>query len=309
MRPRCAGATKSPGAPVWVRWNYCGAWGSWSISPKTTRRCWGPAGWPAITSPRPPPTAILRTFAVISPAISAPLSKAETPLSQGLSRYYRGAAPDVLVYNTNQCREVKDWFQWYSRRCRVPCLGVENFRQVDEVTALHLQAISAQLRSWFPPWRKYRAPASTSSVCGRPWSCPGGPVSSGGRYWKPRPIGPALSLFSMARFTWGRPWLPGELKPQWTTMIFCWRNSEGVSPRGGGHGAENFRLFWDGMPIWGKLRDLAALFSELKTCVVASTYCNSWIFSELDPETRSNPWPGPTRNCSSSGPTLQRRLS
>jgi len=41
---------------------------------------------------------------------------------------------------------------------------------------------------------------------------------------------------------------------------------------------ERFRLYWDGMPIWGKLRPLAELFTQLKTCVVASTYCNSWIF-------------------------------
>ncbi|MEZ4655451.1 MAG: 2-hydroxyacyl-CoA dehydratase family protein [Candidatus Eisenbacteria bacterium] len=37
------------------------------------------------------------------------------------------------------------------------------------------------------------------------------------------------------------------------------------------------------MPIWGKLRALSELFESLRTCVVASTYCNSWIFDALDP--------------------------
>ena len=37
------------------------------------------------------------------------------------------------------------------------------------------------------------------------------------------------------------------------------------------------------MPIWGKLRDLSAQFLQLRACVVASTYCNSWIFEDLDP--------------------------
>ena len=46
---------------------------------------------------------------------------------------------------------------------------------------------------------------------------------------------------------------------------------------------ESFRLYWDGMPIWGRLRALSALFSEFRTSVVASTYCNSWIFAALDP--------------------------
>jgi benzoyl-CoA reductase/2-hydroxyglutaryl-CoA dehydratase subunit BcrC/BadD/HgdB len=46
---------------------------------------------------------------------------------------------------------------------------------------------------------------------------------------------------------------------------------------------ERHRLYWDGMPIWGRLRDLATLFAELETTVVASTYCNSWVFDALDP--------------------------
>ncbi len=45
---------------------------------------------------------------------------------------------------------------------------------------------------------------------------------------------------------------------------------------------ERFRLYWEGMPIWGKLRALSEQFSELRTCVVVSTYCNSWIFSAFD---------------------------
>jgi benzoyl-CoA reductase/2-hydroxyglutaryl-CoA dehydratase subunit BcrC/BadD/HgdB len=46
---------------------------------------------------------------------------------------------------------------------------------------------------------------------------------------------------------------------------------------------ESYRLYWEGMPIWGRLRALSGLFSEFRTAVVASTYCNSWIFSALDP--------------------------
>ena len=38
------------------------------------------------------------------------------------------------------------------------------------------------------------------------------------------------------------------------------------------------------MPLWYKLSSLSKLFSQLDTCIVASTYCNSWIFDDLDPE-------------------------
>ena len=45
---------------------------------------------------------------------------------------------------------------------------------------------------------------------------------------------------------------------------------------------ERHRIYWDGMPIWGRLRDHSELFSDLRANVLASTYCNSWIFSAFD---------------------------
>jgi benzoyl-CoA reductase/2-hydroxyglutaryl-CoA dehydratase subunit BcrC/BadD/HgdB len=47
---------------------------------------------------------------------------------------------------------------------------------------------------------------------------------------------------------------------------------------------EKFRLYWEGMPIWGKLRELSTQFAELDTCVLASTYCSSWVFPALEAE-------------------------
>ena len=47
---------------------------------------------------------------------------------------------------------------------------------------------------------------------------------------------------------------------------------------------ERFRLYWDGMPVWGRLSVHAKMFAALNTNVLASTYCNSWIFSALDPD-------------------------
>ena len=38
------------------------------------------------------------------------------------------------------------------------------------------------------------------------------------------------------------------------------------------------------MPVWGRLRAHSELFANLKACVLASTYCNSWIFTDFDPE-------------------------
>ena len=46
---------------------------------------------------------------------------------------------------------------------------------------------------------------------------------------------------------------------------------------------ERLRIYWDGMPVWGRLSSHAKLFAGLNATVLASTYCNSWIFSALDP--------------------------
>jgi len=47
---------------------------------------------------------------------------------------------------------------------------------------------------------------------------------------------------------------------------------------------ERFRIYWEGMPVWGRLRAHSELFASLGANVLASTYCNSWIFSDLDPD-------------------------
>jgi benzoyl-CoA reductase/2-hydroxyglutaryl-CoA dehydratase subunit BcrC/BadD/HgdB len=59
---------------------------------------------------------------------------------------------------------------------------------------------------------------------------------------------------------------------------------ERVANKEGAVAEEHFRIYWDGMPVWGRLRAHSELFSSLKTNVLASTYCNSWIFSALDPD-------------------------
>jgi benzoyl-CoA reductase/2-hydroxyglutaryl-CoA dehydratase subunit BcrC/BadD/HgdB len=60
-----------------------------------------------------------------------------------------------------------------------------------------------------------------------------------------------------------------------------------VATRVGAVPGETLRLYWDGMPVWGRLRALSTMFAEFNTAVVASTYCNSWAFAGLDP---ADPW-------------------
>jgi benzoyl-CoA reductase/2-hydroxyglutaryl-CoA dehydratase subunit BcrC/BadD/HgdB len=57
--------------------------------------------------------------------------------------------------------------------------------------------------------------------------------------------------------------------------------SERVDNGVGAVDGETHRLYWEGMPVWGKLRSNAEQFAANQVCVVASTYCNSWIFKDL----------------------------
>jgi benzoyl-CoA reductase/2-hydroxyglutaryl-CoA dehydratase subunit BcrC/BadD/HgdB len=203
-----------------------------------------------------------------------------------LARFGMAGAPraDVLVYNTNQCREVKDWFEFYGREWKAPVVGVTSFRELDEILPHHVDAIVRQLEDLVPPLEavagrrldgaRLEEAVARARTCTELWrDCL--------RTSAARPaaltffdatiqMGPAVVLRGTAEASdYYR-----ELKEELGGRVAA---GAGALPR------ERFRLYWDGMPIWGRLRDLATLFARLETSVVASTYCNSWIFEALDP--------------------------
>lgn len=211
--------------------------------------------------------------------------KGETPLT----RIYEGIAglprPDVLVYNTNQCRDVKDWFMWYSRRLRVPCMGVETFRNVDIVTRDHVKAVSAQLKGLVPlleqvckrklDMDRLRESVYLSQRCSELWR----------EVLVTAAIKPSPLTFFDGTIHMG----PAVVARGTRAAIAYYERllselNDRVAANVGAVDSERCRIYWEGMPIWGKLRELATVFLELKACVVASTYCNSWIFEAFDPK-------------------------
>ena len=75
--------------------------------------------------------------------------KKTTPLTKayGLESVPR---PDVLVFNTNQCRDVKDWFAWYSRELQVPLVGVHSYRNIGTITDYEIGDIAEQIKGLIP---------------------------------------------------------------------------------------------------------------------------------------------------------------
>ena len=74
-----------------------------------------------------------------------------TPLSKAYKGIESVPKPDVLVYNTNQCRDVHDWFGWYARKFNVPALGVIGNRSVDDSKSSIVSSVAKQIEELVKP--------------------------------------------------------------------------------------------------------------------------------------------------------------
>jgi benzoyl-CoA reductase/2-hydroxyglutaryl-CoA dehydratase subunit BcrC/BadD/HgdB len=204
-----------------------------------------------------------------------------TPLTKAFGM--RGVPrPDVLVYNTNQCRDVQDWFAFYQRELGVPLVGIQTPRSIGEVTRDHVDTLVAQMRAMIPRLEavagrrfdidRLRETVASSYRCSLAW----GRVLGSARH-RPSPftffdgtihMGPAVVLRGDDRAVQYYELLAAELET---------RVAGGVAAVEG----ETHRLYWEGMPVWGKLREHAQTLGAGRACVVASTYCNSWVFEAL----------------------------
>jgi benzoyl-CoA reductase/2-hydroxyglutaryl-CoA dehydratase subunit BcrC/BadD/HgdB len=77
--------------------------------------------------------------------------KGVTPLAKAYTGIDRVPRPDVLVYNTNQCRDVQDWFAWYGKEFKVPHLGIHTHRGVGSVGEAHVASIAKQMEALVAP--------------------------------------------------------------------------------------------------------------------------------------------------------------
>jgi benzoyl-CoA reductase/2-hydroxyglutaryl-CoA dehydratase subunit BcrC/BadD/HgdB len=221
--------------------------------------------------------------------------KGETPLAKlGLAGPPKA---DVLVFNTNQCRDVKDWFQWYARYWNVPCIGVHTPRAIGAIDETLVRYVAGQIEALVEPLEavsgakldvdRLREVVGLSRQCTMLWKS----VLETAAH-RPAPItffdgtiqmGPAVVLRGH------------QDAVDYYTLLLAELNERIAGGQAAVEG-ERFRVYWEGMPIWGKLKDLSAQFLQLRACVVASTYCNSWIFADLDP---ADPFAGMARAYSS----------
>lgn len=191
--------------------------------------------------------------------------------------------PDLIVYNTNQCREVEDWFHFFARHFKCPIAGIHPPRHLHEVTGDEIELVVKQFQRMIPVceevsgvrfdldrfkqvlllskeatllWQEVLRTAKASPA---PLSFFDGVIQ----------MGPIVVLR-------GTP----EAKAYYETLLT--ELQQNVALGKGILEKEQCRIFWEGMPIWGKIRMLSDLFLQNNAAVVASTYCNSWIFDDFD---------------------------
>jgi len=191
--------------------------------------------------------------------------------------------PDLLVYNTNQCREVQDWWNFYGRRENAPVMGICPPGHLGEVTSEHvafvrgrLKCLIEEIENTFSVRMDYDRLAEVVALSSRASTLWGRVLDSA----TARPA--AMTFFDgvihMAPVILMRGSQTAIDYYELLLAELLQRVEEGV----GAIPDEQFRIYWDGMPVWPKVRELAEKFFDLRAVVAASTYCNSWAFEEYD---------------------------
>jgi benzoyl-CoA reductase/2-hydroxyglutaryl-CoA dehydratase subunit BcrC/BadD/HgdB len=197
--------------------------------------------------------------------------------------------PDLLACCTNICQTVMYWYRSLAEHLGVPMVLVDTPFVYGESAPHHLEYVAEQLRE-------------VQQVASR---VTGVDVEQGELEQVVRRSREATELYRACLMT-------GTNKPSpWTGFdgfihmapIVAMRGDEACTAyyrmlkdelddrvaRGiGGIKNERFRLLWDNLPIWYKIRELATTFAEAGFNFVCATYTNAWaepaqMFDAADP--------------------------
>ena len=210
--------------------------------------------------------------------------KHETPLTKayGIQSIPK---PDVLLYNTNQCRDVYDWARFYGKEFNAPVLGINTPRSLNVAREDIVKSVTSQLQQMVPELEKvagrrfdideFRDVLAVSRECSDLWEAVLNTAAN-----RPSP----LTFFDECIHMGPAVVMRGRKEANEYYRILLAEMQERIKNGIAAVDGERYRFYWDGMPVWGKLRSLSDLLAGLKSAVVVSTYCNSWIFSAFDPK-------------------------
>lgn len=181
--------------------------------------------------------------------------------------------PDIICYSTNQCYEIGEWFKFLGKLYKVPVLSipaVKNFNDEKEFLDFYEKNLIETIKKI---------------------------ENIRGKKLKEAKLIDALEYTKMASKKWKAFLnlnLMNDYKYSFLDHLFL------MAPMVLGRGRFDtykfyeklyqiglktknkeykYRIWWEGMPVWGKLKYFKERFEELKIAPVGSTYASSWIFS------------------------------
>lgn len=208
----------------------------------------------------------------------------ETPLAKayGLDGVPK---PELIVFNTNQCREVAEWFNFFGREFGCPVVGIFPPRHLEEVAPGDIDHVTKQLEALLKRGEEILGTSLSeerlietvqlSYAASQLWK----QVLSAASH-KPTPLTFFDGCILMAPIVVMR----GTQACLDFYQSLLKEVNMGVKAKFARVPGEEVRLYWDGMPVWGRLRMLSETCAQNQAAVVASTYCNSWVFDQFDPQ-------------------------
>ncbi len=185
--------------------------------------------------------------------------------------------PDFLVCCNNICGSVTKWYEVLARLFDVPLIFIDTPFIHDEVTDNALAYVKGQMLHAIKQMEsivgkkfdmdRFTEVAKMSAEASGLWgevlnTCKNipAPMNSFDGFILMAPI---VTLRGQQKVIDFYRSLKDELQE---------RVNEGI----GAVPEEKYRLMWDNLPIWFKMRDLSEKFIDLGACIVASTYLNGW---------------------------------
>lgn len=181
--------------------------------------------------------------------------------------------PDIICYSTNQCYEIGEWFKFLGKLYKVPVLSipaVKNFNNEKRFLDFYENSIISvikkieNIKGEKLKEKKLIEALEYTKMASRKWkSFLNLNLNSNYKFSF------LDHLFLMAPMVLGR----GSFD---TYKFYEKLYKFGLKTKNKEY---KYRIWWEGMPVWGKLKYFKERFEELKIAPVGSTYASSWTFS------------------------------
>jgi benzoyl-CoA reductase/2-hydroxyglutaryl-CoA dehydratase subunit BcrC/BadD/HgdB len=213
--------------------------------------------------------------------------KSQTPLME-MYGFRAVPKPDVLVYNTNQCKEVGEWFSYFSKIFKAPLFGIQCPHVVPEIDVAHVKSVESQLERIVEPLEKIANTRLDPNELKKTVKLSHDACALWGEILKTAAKKPSPITFFDAIIHMGPVVIMrGMQEAVDYYKVFKKELDERVRDGIGAIEDEKYRLYWDGMPMWGRIRAHSNFFAKFKCSIVASTYTNTWVLDKMDP---NNPY-------------------